>query len=105
IHNLNVFLSRLLFCFFAEDTEIFEGDSIFTNTLVQHTAENGNDTHLFLDKVFEKLNTKSNEGFADYLTKFPYVNGGLFGSQINSPVFTAKARKILIELGDLNWKE
>src|SRR5690606_21344103 len=37
IHNLNVFLSRLLFCFFAEDTEIFEGDSIFTNTLVQHT--------------------------------------------------------------------
>ncbi|MDX9791316.1 MAG: N-6 DNA methylase [Candidatus Kapabacteria bacterium] len=105
IHNLNVFLSRLLFCFFAEDTEIFEGDSIFTNTLVQHTNDNGSDTHLFLDKVFEKLNTKTNEGFADYLTKFPYVNGGLFGSQINSPVFTTKARKILIELGDLNWKE
>lgn len=105
VHNLNIFLSRLLFCFFAEDTEIFEGDSIFTNTLVQHTAENGSDTHLFLDKVFEKLNTKSNEGFADYLTKFPYVNGGLFGNPISSPVFTAKARKILIELGDLNWKE
>lgn len=105
IHNLNVFLSRLLFCFFAEDTEIFEGDSIFTNTLVQHTHENGSDTHLFLDKVFEKLNTKTNEGFADYLTKFPYVNGGLFGTPINSPVFTAKARKILVELGDLNWKE
>ncbi len=66
IHNLNVFLSRLLFCFFAEDTEIFEGDSIFTNTLVQHTNDNGSDTHLFLDKVFEKLNTKTNEGFADY---------------------------------------
>ncbi len=105
IHNLNVFLSRLLFCFFAEDTEIFEGDSIFTNTLVQHTNDNGSDTHLFLDKVFEKLNTKTNESFADYLTKFPYVNGGLFGSQIYSPVFTTKARNILIELGDLNWKE
>lgn len=105
IHNLNVFLSRLLFCFFAEDTEIFEGDSIFTNTLVQHTNENGSDTHLFLDKVFEKLNTKNNEGFADYLTQFPYVNGGLFGNPISSPVFTTKARKILIELGDLNWKE
>lgn len=105
VHNLNIFLSRLLFCFFAEDTEIFEGDSIFTNTLVQHTAENGSDTHLFLDKVFEKLNTNGNNGFADYLTKFPYVNGGLFGNPISSPVFTAKARKILIELGDLNWKE
>ncbi len=105
IHSLNVFLSRLLFCFFAEDTEIFDGDSIFTNTLVQHTNKNGSDTHLFLNTVFDKLNTNNNKGFADYLTKFPYVNGGLFGTKIDSPVFTAKARKILIELGDLNWKE
>lgn len=56
IHNLNIFLSRLLFCFFAEDTEIFEGDSIFTNTLYQLTNENGKDTHLFLDRLFERLN-------------------------------------------------
>lgn len=105
IHQLNIFLSRLLFCFFAEDTEIFEGESIFTNTLVQHTQDNGSDTHLFLDQVFEKLNTNTNDGFADYLRQFPYVNGGLFGSSISSPLFTAKARKILIELGDLNWKE
>lgn len=58
IHNLNIFLSRLLFCFFAEDTEIFEEDSIFTNTLAQHTAENGNDTHTFLDDLFNRLNDK-----------------------------------------------
>ena len=51
IHQLNVFLSRLLFCFFAEDTGIFPEDSIFTNTLVQHTNKNGSDTHLFLDKL------------------------------------------------------
>lgn len=105
VHQLNIFLSRLLFCYFAEDTEIFEGDSIFTNTLVQHTQANGSDTHLFLDKVFDKLNTNSHHGTADYLTRFPYVNGGLFGTKINAPFFTAKARKILIELGDLNWKE
>src|SRR5690606_31442881 len=66
---------------------------------------NGSDTHLFLDKVLEKLNNNGNNGFADYLTKFPDVNGGLFGNPISSPVFTAKDRKILIELGDLNWKE
>ncbi|WP_293906047.1 class I SAM-dependent DNA methyltransferase [Sphingobacterium sp. UBA5670] len=105
IHNLNIFLSRLLFCFFAEDTEIFEKDSIFTNTLAQHTAENGKDTHTFLDNLFDRLDSENDEGFPDFLTKFPYVNGGLFNQKIYSPLFTAKARKTLIELGELQWKD
>ena len=106
IHNLNIFLSRLLFCFFAEDTEIFEGDSIFTNTLYQHTTENGNDTNLFLDRLFDRLNSETTKGFPAHFTQFPYVNGGLFGGKkIASPVFTAKARKILVELGELNWRD
>ena len=105
IHNLNIFLSRLLFCFFAEDTEIFDGDSIFTNTLYQHTNENGSDTHLFLDRLFDRLNAENAKGFPAHFTQFPYVNGGLFRDKIASPVFTAKARKILIELGELNWRD
>jgi hypothetical protein len=105
IHNLNIFLSRLLFCFFAEDTEIFEIESIFTDTLAQHTNENGSDTHLFLDQLFDKLNTESPIGFPAHIAQFPYVNGGLFRDTIVSPVFTAKARKILIELGELNWRQ
>ena len=105
IHHLNIFLSRLLFCYFAEDTEIFEEDSIFTNTLVQHTHANGSDTHTFLTDLFRKLNTNSKDGFAEYLAKFPYVNGGLFKDNIDVPVFSAKARKVLIELGDLDWKD
>lgn len=105
IHNLNIFLSRLLFCFFAEDTEIFDGDSIFTNTLYQHTNENGSDTHLFLNRLFDRLNTEKAKGFPAHFTQFPYVNGGLFRDKIASPVFTAKARKILIELGELNWRD
>ncbi len=107
VHELNVFLSRLLFCYFAEDTGIFEEESVFTNTLAQHTNENGTDTHLFLNRIFEKLNLKDAQSanLADYLTRFPYVNGGLFGTQIDSPIFTAKARKTLIELGDLDWQE
>jgi len=72
IHNLNIFLSRLLFCFFAEDTEIFE-ENIFTNTLAQHTAENGKDTHTFLDNLFDRLNDKKADKYPDYLAKFPYV--------------------------------
>lgn len=105
IHNLNIFLSRLLFCFFAEDTEIFEQDSIFTNTLAQHTAENGKDTHTFLDDLFDRLDSENEKGYPDFLAKFPYVNGGLFNQKISSPLFTAKARKTLIELGELQWKD
>ena len=105
IHHLNIFLSRLLFCFFAEDTEIFEQDSIFTNTLAQHTAENGKDTHTFLDELFDRLDSKSGKDYPDFLAKFPYVNGGLFGQKISSPKFTAKARKTLIDLGELQWKD
>lgn len=104
IHHLNIFLSRLLFCFFSEDTEIFE-ENIFTNTLAQHTAENGKDTHTFLDNLFDRLNDKKADKYPDYLAKFPYVNGGLFNDSISSPVFTTKARKTLIDLGELQWKD
>lgn len=105
IHHLNIFLSRLLFCFFAEDTEIFEKESIFTDTLAQHTAENGKDTHTFLDDLFDRLNTENAAHLPEYLRKFEYVNGGLFGQKIASPLFTTKARKTLLELGELNWKD
>lgn len=106
VHNLNVFLSRLLFCFFAEDTEIFEPKGIFTDTLALHTNPNGSDTHLFLNRLFLKLNSEQITGFPAHLTDFPYVNGGLFGgASIYCPLFSAKARKILIELGSLNWKK
>lgn len=105
IHHLNIFLSRLLFCFFAEDTEIFKDKSIFTDTLAQHTAESGKDTHLFLNDLFDRLNTENADHLPEYLRKFEYVNGGLFNEKIASPIFTSKARKTLIELGDLNWSE
>lgn len=105
IHHLNIFLSRLLFCFFAEDTEIFDEESIFTNTLAQHTNPNGSDTHIFLNDLFKRLNTEKKDGLPDYLIDFPYVNGGLFKDPISSPKFSSKARKVLLELGDLDWKD
>ncbi len=104
IHHLNVFLSRLLFCYFAEDTGIFEEESIFTDTLAQHTAADGSDTHIFLSELFKKFNTQNSNGFAVYLAKFPYVNGGLFRDDIEVPHFSAKARKVLIDLGELDWR-
>lgn len=104
-HNLNIFLSRLLFCFFAEDTGIFEEEGIFTNTLAQHTKADGTDINNFLDRLFKVLNTKDNSNEPKYLQAFPYVNGGLFKDTIISPKFSSKARKIILECGDLNWSE
>jgi hypothetical protein len=104
-HNLNLFLSRLLFCFFAEDTGIFKEEGIFTNTLAQHTKADGSDVHLFLDRLFKVLNTKDNSSEPTYLQAFEYVNGGLFRDTIVSPKFSLKARKIILDCGDLNWSE
>jgi hypothetical protein len=104
-HNLNTFLSRLLFCFFAEDTDIFPIEGMFTNTLGKFTEKDGSDTHTFLDRLFKVLNTKDNSKEASHFKEFPYVNGGLFRDIIVSPKFTREARKIIIECGDLDWSE
>lgn len=104
-HNLNIFLSRLLFCFFAEDTGIFTKESIFTETLVGNTLEDGSDTHIFLDLLFRRMRCQEGN-FPDIIREeFPYVNGGLFRDDIRSPKFSAKTRKILLECGDLDWSE
>lgn len=104
IHELNVFLSRLLFCYFAEDTEIFEKGA-FTSSIASHTNPDGSDLATYLDRLFAILNTKERKNLPAYLQKFPYVNGGLLAAKIDSPVFTFKSRKILIECGELNWSE
>jgi len=108
VHNLNVFLSRLLFCFFAEDTGIFE-KGIFTNSISSHTQTDGSDLHTYLDRLFEVLNTSDQQRSVSeaelpaYLLAFPYVNGGLFRNPHHAPIFSRRSRQILIESGELDW--
>ena len=104
IHGLNVFLSRLLFCFFAEDTNIFE-DGQFTNAIASHTQTDGSDLNTYLDKLFEVLDTpeKDRKDLPAYLNAFPYVNGGLFGQRLQVPSFTRRSRQAIIDSGDLDW--
>ena len=104
LHDLNVFLSRLLFCFFAEDTNIFES-KLFTNSIASHTQEDGSDFGDYLDKLFEVLNNSERSDFPQYLQRFPYVNGGLFATKHWIPSFSARSRKIIIECGELNWSQ
>ena len=104
IHGLNVFLCRLLFCFFAEDTNIFEKGQ-FTNAIASHTQAEGSDLNTYLDKLFEVLNTpeKDRQNLPDYLNAFPYVNGGLFGKRLLTPTFTRRSRQAIIDSGELDW--
>lgn len=104
IHGLNVFLSRLLFCFFAEDTNIFK-EGQFTNSVSSHTQADGSDLHDYLDKLFDVLNThpKDRQNIPAYLQAFPYVNGGLFRQRHSSPSFTRRSRQALISSGEMNW--
>ncbi len=104
-HNLNIFLSRLLFCFFAEDTDIFHEEGVFTSTLAQHTEEDGSNVAEFLNRLFERLNSENPNKFPAFLKAFPYVNGGLFRDNIESPIFSKKAREIVLDCGNLRWNE
>ena len=102
-HALNIFLSRLLFCFFAEDTGIFK-ESQFTNAVGSHTADDGSDLAVYLQKLFCVLALAKRDEFPAFLQAFPYVNGGLFEKDYPVPQFSSKSRKLILECGALNWK-
>ena len=104
VHNLNVFLSRLLFCFFAEDTGILESQQ-FTHAISSHTQQDGSDLNTYLDKLFEVMNTEQSkrQNLPNYLNAFPYVNGGLFRDKHTAPIFTRKSRQSVIDSGELDW--
>lgn len=105
-HSLNVFFTRLLFCFFAEDTAIF-GEGQFTGAVESLTQADGSDLHDFLADLFVALDTEHANDKKSYVASFPYVNGHLFtikpGQEV--PVFNKKARDYLLESGKLNWSE
>jgi hypothetical protein len=105
IHSLNVFLSRLLFCFFAEDTGIFSTKGLFTHSVESHTQIDGSDLHTYLDNLFVVLNLepKLRKNLPAHFEAFPYVNGGLFRGLHPVPLFSRKSRQALIENGDLDW--
>ncbi|HIF9371788.1 TPA: class I SAM-dependent DNA methyltransferase [Photobacterium damselae] len=107
IHALNVFLTRLLFCLFAEDTGIFPQKSQFTSAIKSVTSEDGSDLAQFLYDLFLVLNSPDGSDLRkrlpQHLSDFPYVNGGLFASDEPIPELGKKGRRILIECGLEDW--
>ena len=104
-HPLEVYLVRLLFVLFADDTGIFEKD-IFKEFIDQKTNEDGSDLGALLAQFFQVLNTpneKRLKNLDEHLNQFPYVNGGLFEEFLPIAAFNSKMRAILLEASALDW--
>ena len=110
-HDMNHFMARLVFCFFAEDTDIFNGEGLFTRTVEQMGERDGANTHEVLAAIFRAMNIKSTERanaqprLPNWADQFPYVNGGLFSGSAEVPRFTRMARTYLLHAGSLKWRE
>ena len=108
-HDMNHFMARLIFCFFAEDTDIFNGDNLFTATIEQMSARDSSNTHEVISEIFRSMNTKTSDRKKDNIRSwadgFPYVNGGLFSGSTEVPHFTKIARSYLLHVGNLDWKQ
>ncbi|WP_369803339.1 DNA methyltransferase [Pseudorhodoferax sp. Leaf267] len=109
--DMNHFMARLVFCFFAEDTDIFNGEGLFTRTVDRFSERDGANTHVVLGDIFRAMNIQPSARAAalprvpTWADQFPYVNGGLFSGATDVPRFTRMARTYLLHAGSLKWRE
>jgi len=105
-HELNLFMTRLLFCFFAEDTAIFD-KGLFTQTVMNFTNDDGANAAPLLAALFAAMDTPPDArgSMHEYLRRFPWVNGGLFRDRTPIPKLSRRARRLLRECGELQWQE
>lgn len=105
--DLNHFMARVIFCFFAEDTNIFHSDSLFTATVEQMSARDSSNTHEVISELFRAMNTRladrEKARIRSWANVFPYVNGGLFSDSVDVPKFSKIARSYLLHVGNLDW--
>lgn len=104
-HPLEVYLVRILFCLFAEDTAIFNKQQ-FQDYIEQRTSEDGSDLASRLQELFQVLNTSEEKRFKnldEQLQAFPYVNGKLFEETLSIASFDAKMRQTLLDCCYIDW--
>jgi len=107
--EMNHFMARLIFCFFAEDTGIFNETGLFTRTVEQMSDRDSSNTHEVIGAIFHSMNLNGLERgdakLPNWADAFPYVNGGLFSGSTDVPVFSRMARTYFLHAGQLNWRE
>ncbi|PTE12734.1 DNA methyltransferase, partial [Phaeovulum veldkampii] len=108
-HDMNHFMARLIFCFFAEDTDIFVSDNLFTATIDQMANRDGSNTHEVIGEIFRAMNTpipkRADAKLPRWADTFPYVNGGLFSGSTDVPRFSKIAQRYLSHIGSLDWTQ
>lgn len=105
-HQLEVYLVRLLFCLFADDTRLFEPNQFYE--YINESNEDGSDLAMKIARLFQILNTpdeKRLRSLNEELLEFPYVNGGLFEEQLEIADFTSEMREILLNCAKLDWSQ
>jgi len=104
-HAFNLFLIRLLFLLFAEDTDIMP-KGIFTNAIKTRTNLDGSDLNQVISEIYASLDRENRDNESEWLKDFPYVNGKLFSEPHVDLVFDKTTRELIIEVGELlNWNE
>jgi len=107
--DMNHFLARLIFCFFAEDTNIFKGENLFTGRVQQMSDSDTSNTHEIISEIFRAMDTRVTERkdkkVRNWANDFPFVNGELFSGSTDCPKFTKIARSYLLHVGNLDWKQ
>jgi len=113
--DLNHFMARLIFCFFAEDTAIFGDNARFTATVEKMSARDSSNTHEIISELFRAMNVptmhvgrlddryRKAANTPNWAKHFPYVNGGLFSGSVDVPRFSKIARSYLLHVGTLDW--
>lgn len=105
--DMNHFMARLIFCFFAESTDIFDGTGLFTATIERMSARDSSNTRQVIGELFRAMNTRTEDRAAAKLSRWadvlPYVNGGLFSGSSDAPRFSRIARSYLLHIGNLDW--
>ena len=105
-HDLEVYLVRLLFCMFADDTGIFNNKGIFWEYIDLHTKEDGSDLAMHIASIFHILNTsdeKRLKNLDENLAQFPYVNGKLFEETVKPATFDKPMREMLLKACAFDW--
>lgn len=104
-HDLNIFFSRLLFCFFAEDTGLFMKNQ-FSDAIKNYTEADGSDLKGFFERLFDALDTSDRSGLGQPFSDFPYVDGSIFDTKKHSitvPEFDPESRYLLLRCSDFDW--
>ena len=102
-HDLNHFMTQMIFCLFAEDTGIFPKD-ILSKTLIERAGPEGKCATDVISEIFTSLDIDDRSQYPEWLADFPYVNGGLFSGAAAIPSITPKAYRYLEECWKLDWK-